>query len=49
LGKENILLHFFSGQQFKLDPKMTPKKVKLLNDGWRMEDESSLKLSHLRM
>lgn len=37
----------FSGQPFKLDPKMTHKKLKISNDGLQMEkDESSLKKSH---
>lgn len=38
---------FLSGQPFKLDPKMTHKKLKISNDGLQMEkDESSLKKSH---
>lgn len=45
-----FLMHFFllfSGQPFKLDPKMTHKKLKISNDGLQMEkDESSLKKSH---
>ncbi|MEJ1275095.1 hypothetical protein NN561_005990 [Cricetulus griseus] len=37
----------FISQPFKLDPKMTHKKLKISNDGLQMEkDESSLKKSH---
>lgn len=42
-----IFFLLFSGQPFKLDPKMTHKKLKISNDGLQMEkDESSLKKSH---